>query len=84
MTQQCDRLMATRGTRGQGLRQASKPMRLSPHASTGEGMRGCKEALLDAAHVGGALVVVRAGESPVHGEGEQFEWLVGRVTDLKR
>ena len=76
--------MATRGTRGQGLRQASKPMCLSPHASTGEGTRGCEEALLDTVRVGGAPVVVRAEESSVHGEGEQFRWLAGRVTGLTR
>lgn len=50
------------------------PYMLSPGKQTGEGryrmLRGYD---LDALPTGGAPVVVRGGESPLHGEGRQFK-----------
>ena len=50
------------------------PYMLSPGKQTGEGRyRMLRGHDLDALPTGGASVVVRGGESPLHGEGKQFK-----------
>lgn len=52
------------------------PYTLSSDKQTGEGrQRMLREHDLDALSTGGAPVVVRGGESPLHGEGEQFKYV---------
>lgn len=52
----------------------SRPYMLSPGKQTGEGRYRMRRGHdLDALPIGGAPVVVRGGESPPHGEGEQFK-----------
>lgn len=54
------------------------PYMLSPGKQTGEGRyRMLRGHDLDALPTGGAPVVVRGGESPLHGKGEQFKSVCG-------
>ena len=46
------------------------------HVNWGRSIEMPRERDLDARWAGGVPVVVRGGESPLHGEGEQFKWLV--------
>ncbi len=66
-------LLPTCGKQGQRVRWAANPIRSSLDRQTGEGRqwkpRGHGP---DDLPTGGAFVVVRGGENPLHGEGKQF------------
>jgi len=67
-------LLPTCGMQGQRVRWAADPTRSSPDRQTGEGRyRMPRGHGPDDVSTGGAPVVVRGGESPLHGEGEQFK-----------
>ena len=54
----------------------SQPYMLSPVKQTGEDRYGMPRGHdPDALPIGGAFVVVRGGESPLHGEGKQFKYV---------
>lgn len=64
----------------------SQPNMLSPDRQTGEGRHRMQRGHdPDDVLAGGASVVVRGGESPLHGEGKQFKHVcVFTLADLER
>ena len=78
-------LLPTCGKQGQRVRWAANPIRSSPDRQTGEGRHWMTRGHgPDDMSAGGAPVVVRGGESPLHGEGEQFKHACSAYYPTKR
>ena len=72
----CHSFLPTCKTQGQRVRRAASSMCSSTDKQTGEGQYGMLRGHdPDDQLTGGVFVVVRDGESPLHGEGRQFKYV---------